>query len=114
LIGGRVKGFENYKISGQVKYGQRIRPSDFPVTDELFAAFQDFEANNQNISGEMLQTEKAFIKVRLRYNLATAAFGNVAANQVLIEDDPQVAKAVEALPRAGQLVLAASKTQNNK
>jgi len=33
----------------------------------------------------------------------------VASDQILIEDDAQVAKAVETLPRAGQLAAAARK-----
>ena len=42
LISGRIKGFENYKINGQIQYGSRIRPSDFPITDELLTTFKNF------------------------------------------------------------------------
>jgi len=109
---GKIKGYENYKISGQNKYGHRVRPSDFPVGDELYEIFKKFVASDANwkFSNEKLEAEKAHIKSRLRFNMATAAFGSVAANQVLIEEDLQVAKAVEALPRAGQLALAARKS----
>lgn len=108
---GKIKQFESYKINGQTKYGHRIRPSDFPITEELFNFYKLFvESDNEwKISAEQIETEKAFIKSRLRFNLATAAFGSVAANQILIEEDLQVAKAVEALPRAGQLAAAASR-----
>lgn len=112
LASGKVKNFENYKISEQTQYGQRVRPSDFAVTDELFAAFKNFVGKNKGwkITPKKIEAEKAYTKSRLRYNLATAAFGSVAANQVLIEDDRQVAKAVEVLPLARQLRLAAGKT----
>jgi len=112
LVGGRIKNFENYKVGGQIRYGHRIRPSDFPVTDELFSTLKNYIAANKNsgFSAENLEAEKVFIKSRLRFNLAAAAFGTVAANQVLIEQDRQVAKAVEALPRAGQLASAAKKS----
>jgi hypothetical protein len=51
-----------------------------------------------------------FIRLRLRYNLVMASFGATSADQVLIEDDPQVARAVEALPRSAELAsLAAAK-----
>jgi hypothetical protein len=46
--------------------------------------------------------------------LATANFGSVAANQLSIEDDLQVAKAVEALPKAKQLALSAQKSMQKK
>jgi carboxyl-terminal processing protease len=113
---GRLKGFENFKTAGQIRFGHRVRPGDFPVDDEIFAAFKRFIAANSGwkISSDSLEAEKAHIKSRLRFNLATAAFGTVAANQVLIEEDLQVAKAVEALPRAGQLASAARKNQQNK
>ncbi len=115
IAGGRVRGFESYKITGQIQYGHRIRTSDFSVSDELFSAFKNYVTANKNwtnIEGS-LDAQKAFIKTRLRYNLAMAAFGSVAANQVLIEEDVQIAKAVEALPRAQQLASNARKTRQN-
>lgn len=112
LISGRIKGYENYKITEPIGYGQRIRPVDFPVADDLLTIFKNYLAakNDWKIRADDVSTEKDFVKTRLRYNLVTAAFGNVASNQVLIEDDAQVAKAVETLPRAGQLALSARKT----
>ncbi|HEX8369074.1 MAG TPA: S41 family peptidase [Pyrinomonadaceae bacterium] len=111
-VSGRFRGLESYKLSRPVQYGQRIRPSDFPVSEDLFTAFKKFVAQSRSwrISAELLEANRKFILTRLRFNLATAAFGSVAANQVLIEDDPQVAKAVELLPRAQNLALAARKT----
>ncbi len=113
---GRVKNYENYKISGQIQFGRRVRPSDYPIGDELFAAFKKYVGTNTDwkISDARLEAERAFIKTRLRFNLAAAAFGSFAANQVTVEADLQVAKALEALPRAGQLSLAARKTLRNK
>jgi carboxyl-terminal processing protease len=112
VVGGRVKKFENYKINEPIQFGRRIRSTDFPVTDELLAAFVNFVGVQKNsiLSAEKLEAEKAFIKRSLRFNLATAAFGSVAANQVLIEEDLQVAKAIQSLPRAGQLASAARKS----
>ncbi len=107
IAGGRIKGFENYKISGQIQFGKRVRSMDFPVTDELLAAFAGYVGAGKQ---RELSAEKAFIKSRLRFNLATAAFGSVAANQVLVEDDLQVAKAVQTLPRAGLLASSARKS----
>lgn len=111
VASGRIKGFEHYKTTQPVKYGERIRPSDIPVTPELLDAFQVFLKNDKEFRPMAKQTaaEIQFIKLRLRYNLATAAFGSVAANQVLIEEDAQVARAVEALPRARQMEIAVGK-----
>lgn len=113
IASGRVKGFENYRVSGQIQYGHRIRPSDFPASDELFAAFAKYVAAEKDltISNQKLDAERAFVKSRLRLNLATAAFGSVAANQIIIEEDAQVARAMQALPRAEQLASASRKSQ---
>ncbi|MBS1796399.1 MAG: S41 family peptidase [Acidobacteria bacterium] len=113
LANGRVKGFENYRISGQTEYGRRIRPADYPVADDVFAAFKAYLAQNPEWSGlaPSIDAEKDYVKIRIRYDLITAAFGTISANQVLAEDDRQVAKAVELLPRAQQLAQLASKAR---
>ena len=114
---GKIKQFENYKITKKVNYyGKRIKPSDFPVTDELLDKFKDFIAQNESWKAfaPKIESEKEFIKIRLRYNLVMAAYGGVSANQVLTEQDAQVAKAIEFLPRAGQLALTASKNRRSK
>lgn len=112
LATGRVPGFENYRITNRVQYGQRINAGNFPVTDAMLAAFGSYLAKNKfwNIPGLEPKAESGFIKSRLRYGLIMAAFGAVSANQVLIEEDQQVARAVEVLPRAQQLALSARKT----
>ncbi len=116
LANGKIAGFENYKISGQTRFGQRIRPVDFPVSDEILKAFKTFiaQTGKWKFLSSAVEAEKTYIKTRIRYNLITNAFGTVAANQVLIEDDKQVAKAVENLPRAGQLALLASKARQKQ
>ncbi len=116
LANGKIQGFESYKISGQIEYGKRIRPNDYPVSDEIFNIFKNFITQNSEwkSSTSNLDREKAYIKTRIRSNLITAAFGTVSANQVLAEEDKQVAKAVEVLPRAQQLALLASKARQKQ
>jgi carboxyl-terminal processing protease len=109
LVAGKIVGFENYKGSNRVSYGHRVRTNEVPVDDQLLDAFTSniLGGKENRFSKAQLENEKQFIKTRIRYNLVVANYGNVAANQVLIEDDMQVAKAVESLPRAQQLALAA-------
>lgn len=114
LVSGRIKGFEDFKVIIPVTYGKRIRSSDFNLSSELIDVFERYASAFQHISAVQLKAERSFIKMRLRYNLATAAYGIIAANQLLIEDDAQVAKAIEALPRAGQLALSARMKRSNK
>jgi carboxyl-terminal processing protease len=114
IANGKIAGFENYAVGKQIQFGHRVRPSDFPVTGQFINAFQKYIASNSNWKHLNFQSEvnKKFIATRLRFNLATAAFGNVASDQVLVENDMQVAKSVETLPRAESLALTARKKFN--
>ncbi|MGI9055384.1 MAG: S41 family peptidase [Pyrinomonadaceae bacterium] len=117
LVSGRIRGFENYKSQNISNlYGQRIKPTDAPVTGELLAAYISYLEQNDSTKKAMpdMAKERNFIKLRLRYNLILANFGSVSANQVLIEDDSQVGKAVEVLPNARLLALTARKNLQNK
>lgn len=114
-VSGRIKNLENLKLVKQVQYGQRIRPSQFPDAAALIFAISDYlKKVNSQISSEQIEANRNFILVRLRYNLATAAYGSVAANQVLIENDVQVAKAVDSLPQAQNLALTAKRVFQKK
>ena len=116
-VNGRIRGFENYKIQNALNlYGQRVKPSDAVVSNELFSAFMSFIGRDPKWKKTLPKAEKEqdFIKLRLRYNLVMAAFGSVSANQVLTEADPQVAKAVESLPNARLLAQTARKVSPNK
>lgn len=114
VANGKITGFENYAIGRQIQFGHRVRPSDFPVTEQFISAFQKFVANNRKWAdlSTQITINKKFIGTRLRVNLATAAFGSVASDQVLVENDMQVAKSVETLPRAQSLALTARKKLN--
>lgn len=112
IVAGKVRNFENYHVTMPVKFGQRIRSGNFPVSDAMLVSFNDFvKRNYPEISPSELEKEKPFIAERLRYFLATANFGIIAAEQILIENDPQITKAVSSLPRAQQLALAAQKVR---
>ncbi len=115
VVSGRVVGQEAYRaIPGT--FGKRVTPSDLPFTPSLLRAFEDYvkSAPSWKIDGTTLNRESEFIKLRLRFNIVMASFGAISADQILIENDPQVAKAVETLPRAGQLAQLAAKARQQK
>ena len=116
LVGGRIRNFENLRLNLPVQFGRRIRPDDLIISDELFKSFKEFvsQSNDWKVSSEKIEAEKAFIKTHLRFHMATASFGIVAANQVLLEKDLQLMRALAALPRAEQLALYAKKSRENK
>lgn len=79
------------------------------MNDAVFNAFKDYVARDANWKTFLPQLERnrAFIEQQIRFQLATAAFGTVSAVQVLTKEDPQIAKAIEVVPRARDLAMAA-------
>jgi len=113
LINGRIKGFESYRVPAAAKAGHRIVGGEITVPDELLASFLSYAKNEKayELAGKDLAGQKDFIRTRLRFDLAMSSFGSVPAEQVLVEQDQQVAKAAEVLPQAQQLAISAEKVR---
>ncbi|MCA1592394.1 MAG: PDZ domain-containing protein [Acidobacteria bacterium] len=115
LVNGRVAGFDDYKIQRQADFNHNLVPDDYPVNERVFKAFKNFvvaKGDAFKMTEAQLDRQRDFIVRQLRYDLATAAYGSVKATQVLIADDPQVAKGIEVLPRARELATAAMRGRN--
>jgi carboxyl-terminal processing protease len=110
---GRVTGLDRYKVDRPIEYGHDLMPTDFPMNDMVFNAFKDFVTKDQNwkVFTPALDQNRTYIEQQLRYQLSTAAFGTVASLQVLMKDDPQIAKAIELVPRARDLAMAAMRAR---
>ena len=106
FINGRIRGFESSKIAGAIKFNHDLKPEEFKITEAMFRAFRDFVAADPafKITTAMVDRNRAFIETELRFNLVTAAYGRVTGDRVFITtNDPQVAKAVDAMPKARDL-----------
>jgi len=104
LAAGKVAGFENLKVDKQ-NYKTVIQPTDVTVSDKLYEAFKNWiVANKENgLTAENLSGQVDYSKMRLREELVTATYSNEAGVQVLLEADPQLAKAVESMPEAKKM-----------
>jgi carboxyl-terminal processing protease len=109
LANGRVRGFDDYKVQRPIEFNHKLQATDYPVTDALFKAFKDFVLKDPSwkMTAQFLDRNRAFISQQMRYNMVTAAYGKVTADEVLIIDDPQVTKAIESLPKARELAQSA-------
>ena len=105
LAGGRVRGLERFYVRSQQDVARRIRPQDFEVGKPVLDSFREYvkRSGSLNASFAELTRETAFILKRIRYHLVSAAYGNVVAKQVLIENDTQIRGALIAMPRARQM-----------
>jgi carboxyl-terminal processing protease len=101
LVAGKINGFESYKTTKQ-NYRPTVQNGEFQINDRLFEAFIDYAVKNKEngLSAENINSEKEFAKARLRAELATAHNSSEAGQQVLLENDPQVLKAIELVPEA--------------
>ncbi|HSE18933.1 MAG TPA: S41 family peptidase [Pyrinomonadaceae bacterium] len=108
LVNGRIRGFESSRINGGINFRHELQQDEFKVTDAMVRAFRDFVAADPSykVTAAMIDRNRAFVELELRFNLVTAAYGRVIGDRVFImQDDPQVAKAVDVLPKARDLAM---------
>ncbi len=114
LVNDRVSGISAYKVPGAIDFNHELLLSDFQVSDPVFKAFKSFVAGDPTFKSltPLVDHNRSFVEVYLRFNIVTAAYGRVTADRVLVTtDDDQVAKAVDVLPRARDLAMSATKRQ---
>ena len=113
LAAGHVQGFDKYAVLKPIDYEHDIQATDFPMNDTVFKALKTFVAGKPQfkVSGDQLERERSFVERQLRFELSTAAYGSIGALQVFNNDDPQVARGIEVMPRAKELALAALRVQ---
>lgn len=107
---GRIRGFETNRI-GRIDFEHELQPGEFKITDAIFKAFRDFVTSDPKYktSAAVVDRYRPFVELELRFNLVTAAYGRVMGDRVFITtDDPQVAKAVDVVPKARDLAASIS------
>ena len=106
LVNGRIRGLESSKLARGIVFDHDLKPEDYKVTEAMFRAFRDFVAKDPayKTSAAAVDRYRSFVEMELRFNIVTAAHGRVIGDRVFITtDDPQVAKAVDVLPKAREL-----------
>jgi carboxyl-terminal processing protease len=104
LAAGLVPGLESYKVD-KVQYGKNAKTTDYPINDRVVEAFRSFVRTDtlSQLTAAQLDEELEFVKLRLREEIVTAAYSNDAGARVLLDSDPQLLRALEALPEAKRL-----------
>ena len=113
LTTGRVKGFEQYTVQRAIEFDHDLVNEDFPVTEALWKELKKFAANKPQYKAtpEQLDKFRAYTERQLRYNILSAAYGYRTASQVFNDGDPQITRAVDAMPKARELAQAASRAR---
>jgi carboxyl-terminal processing protease len=105
LVAGQIKGLESYKTEKQ-NYNQTVGANDFNIDNKIVDAFRAFVVKDKanGLTIENINSQLDYAKSRLRDELATANNSTEAGQQVLLETDPQVLKAIDAIPEAKKLL----------
>lgn len=106
LINNQIPGISEYKIN-DMNFSHVLTPQEFVVTDKVLDAFKEFLAKNPGdyrFPATVVAENAEFLKLALRHEVVTAAYGSEIAQQVYIESDPQVQKSIAEFERAKQLV----------
>jgi carboxyl-terminal processing protease len=104
LVSGSLPGLDAYRVD-QVNYDHTPRPTDFPISDRVLEAFRNFirKDPSRHLQDAQIDSELEFVKLRLRVEVITAAFGADEGQRVLLESDPQTLRALAVLPDAKRL-----------
>jgi carboxyl-terminal processing protease len=104
LAAGKIEGLESYRID-KVDYTHSPRSTDYPISDRALEAFRTYVRKEQaaRLQPAQIDSDLDFVKLRLRQEIITAAFGADAGQRVSLESDPQALRALSALPDAKRL-----------
>ncbi len=113
LVNGRIANEKEFKVDLSFLESTGTQPVRPPFGPSVFLAFKRFVANDPSWSAFKgdVDRNRAFVEVELGYFLITAGHGTTKGVQFLIQNDPQVDRAVEAVPRARKLALAATQAR---
>ena len=104
LVAGKIPGLESYRVD-KVDYDGSPKPTDYAITDRVLDGFRAYVKKEQtrHLQAAEIDADLDFVKLRLRQETITAAFGADAGQRVLLESDPQALRAVGVLPDAKRL-----------
>ncbi|HKP35740.1 MAG TPA: S41 family peptidase [Pyrinomonadaceae bacterium] len=104
LAAGSIPGLESYRTD-KVAYERTPKLSDFAINDRVMEAFRNYVRKDQSrhLQDAQVDAELEFVKLRLRAEIVTAAFGADEGQRVLLESDPQALRAIGVLPDAKRL-----------
>jgi carboxyl-terminal processing protease len=104
LVAGKIAGLPEFKIDRACDHKHRLTTGDYPVGDKVLAAFKKFLTDSEvKIDQSRVQKDAEWLKRRIRYEVATAAFGEENARAALADGDVQLQRALAEIPKAKAL-----------
>ena len=105
LLAGQIPGFPEFKIDHVCDHKHRLAASDYPVGDKVLVAFKTFLRGHKELKADESRVDKDadWLKRRIRYDVAIAAFGEENARAALADGDVQLQRAIAEVPKAKTL-----------
>lgn len=105
LVAGQINGFAKYKTDKQ-SFARLVPGGKMSVPDALYEAFVNYSVSDKEngLSRQNFASDQEFALAKLEEQLATARYSSEAGQEVFIEQDPQVLKAIQSMPDARRLV----------
>lgn len=105
LVAGQIAGLAEFKIDRPCDHKHRLAQGDYPVSDKVLAAFKNFLRQHKELKSDESRVDKDadWLKRRIRYEVATAAYGEENARAALADGDVQLQRAIGELPKAKAL-----------
>ncbi len=104
LVAGAIPNLPDYKVK-KADPNARFRSSEFPLTDSVITAFREFLRQHAELQIKESEIAKKldYVRLRIRTEIITAAYGPEIAGRFLLESDQQTIRALGELPKAKQL-----------
>ncbi len=104
LVAGVIPNLPEYKVK-KTEANYRLRGNEFQLTDSVITAFKDFLRQRPQLQIKESEVGKQldYIRLRIRSEIITAAYGLEVAGQFLLEGDEQTIRAISEIAKAKQL-----------
>jgi carboxyl-terminal processing protease len=102
LVAGRIPGLQEFKIDRPADHNHELGAGEFQISDKVVTAFKEFLKAHPELKANADRVDKDidFVRMWIRYEVATAAYGQEAAFEARLERDLQMQRAVADIPKA--------------
>jgi carboxyl-terminal processing protease len=99
---GNIPALSRFKLDRQADHSHRLGDDEYVIDASVIQAFKSFAAEHKGLRVDegRIDRDVEFLKRLIRHEFVTAAYGQDAAYQVLINSDAQLQRAVSEMPRA--------------
>jgi carboxyl-terminal processing protease len=106
LVAGTIPGLAEFKIDRPADHNRQLGTNEYRINDKVIAAFKDFLKEHKELKANVDRVDKDsdFIRQWMRYEVATAAYGQETAFEARLEGDAQMQKALGEMPKAKAMV----------